>query len=143
MTKRQLTSLRERSPRRVALRDLRFAGSIAAGLVAAILIAGALAAPMVGWSDWPTARDGETSAGGGALTLTAPARTNGGRSDNSPFSGSRGEAAGESASNPLALPGLGPVAAAPTTGGGTVVGVTVPRGGSGGGDDTPVQGVRG
>src|ERR1044072_4633292 len=100
MTKRHLTSLRERSPRRVALRDLRFAGSVAAGLVAAILIAGALAGPAGGRGDWPNARDGEKTASDGALTLTAPARTNSARSGNSPFSGSRGGVAGESASNP-------------------------------------------
>src|SRR5437763_15398244 len=37
-----------------ALGDLRFAGAIAAGLVAGTLGLGALAAPLVGWRDWPS-----------------------------------------------------------------------------------------
>src|SRR3954465_7563303 len=41
------------SERPSALGDLRFAGTIAAGLVAGTLGLGALAAPLVGWKDWP------------------------------------------------------------------------------------------
>src|SRR3954469_14826437 len=37
-----------------AMGDLRFAGTIAAGLVAGTLGLGALAAPLVGWKDWPS-----------------------------------------------------------------------------------------
>src|SRR5829696_2986945 len=37
-----------------ALGDLRFAGTIATGLVAGTLGLGALAAPLVGWKDWPS-----------------------------------------------------------------------------------------
>ena len=47
--------------RRLALRDLRFAGTVAAGLVAGVLGVGALSAPLLGWSNWPEsgpARDG-------------------------------------------------------------------------------------
>ena len=40
--------------RKLALRDLRFASTVAAGLIAGVLGVGALAAPLVGWSDWPT-----------------------------------------------------------------------------------------
>src|SRR5262245_18861543 len=136
MTKRQLNSRNERSARRVALRDLRFAGSVAAGLVVAILGAGALAAPMLGWNQWPSVRNADETASGGSLTLTAPATRNS-RTGTSPFSGSRGGVAGETATNPLTIPGLGPVAVVPTTGGVTTpVSVTAPRssGGNGGGD---------
>src|SRR4051812_10182422 len=38
-----------------AIGDLRFAGTIATGLVAGTLGLGALAAPLVGWRDWPAA----------------------------------------------------------------------------------------
>src|SRR3982750_1764061 len=37
-----------------AFGDLRFAGTIAAGLIAGTLGMGALAAPLVGWKDWPS-----------------------------------------------------------------------------------------
>ena len=36
-------------------RDLRFAGSVAAGLVAGVLGVGAIAVPLFGWNDWPQA----------------------------------------------------------------------------------------
>src|SRR4051812_10737499 len=41
--------------RPTAIGDLRFAGTIATGLVAGTLGLGALAAPLVGWKDWPRA----------------------------------------------------------------------------------------
>src|SRR5215210_1988060 len=44
-----------RASRPTALGDLRFAGTIAAGFVAGTLGLGALAAPLVGWKDWPSA----------------------------------------------------------------------------------------
>jgi hypothetical protein len=44
-----------RTARPTALGDLRFAGTIAAGLVAGALGLGALATPLVGWKDWPSA----------------------------------------------------------------------------------------
>ncbi|HLM51653.1 MAG TPA: hypothetical protein VK279_13995, partial [Solirubrobacteraceae bacterium] len=34
-------------------RDLRFAGTVAAGLCAGVLGVGAIAVPLVGWNDWP------------------------------------------------------------------------------------------
>ena len=48
-------SMNPRAARPTALGDLRFAGTIAAGLVAGTLGLGALAAPLVGWKDWPSA----------------------------------------------------------------------------------------
>src|SRR5919109_2742818 len=44
-----------RPERSVGLRDLRFAGTVAAGLVAGVLGVGALSAPLLGWTDWPAA----------------------------------------------------------------------------------------
>src|SRR5918996_5327717 len=41
--------------RPLALRDLRFAGTVAAGLVAGVLGVGALSAPLLGWTEWPDA----------------------------------------------------------------------------------------
>src|SRR3954453_8199131 len=41
------------SRRPVGLRDWRFAGPVAAGLVAGVLGVGALSAPLLGWNDWP------------------------------------------------------------------------------------------
>src|SRR4051794_15474000 len=49
------TSESGRMTRPSALGDLRFAGTIATGLVAGTLGLGALAAPLVGWRDWPGA----------------------------------------------------------------------------------------
>src|SRR4051794_23763425 len=48
-------SMNPRTARPTALGDLRFAGTIAAGLVAGTLGLGALATPLVGWKDWPSA----------------------------------------------------------------------------------------
>src|SRR5918999_408646 len=42
-----------RRPRRPVARDLRFAGTVAAGLVAGVLGVGAISAPLLGWNDWP------------------------------------------------------------------------------------------
>ena len=50
-----------RPVRSVGLRDLRFAGTVAAGLVAGVLGVGALSAPLLGWTDWP---DGLKPGGG-------------------------------------------------------------------------------
>ena len=49
--------------RRLAVRDLRFAGTVAAGLVAGVLGVGALSAPLLGWSNWPD--DGQSGDGNG------------------------------------------------------------------------------
>ena len=52
-----LTNTNRESPgaRPLALRDLRFAGTVAAGLVAGVLGVGALSAPLLGWTEWPDA----------------------------------------------------------------------------------------
>ena len=55
--------------RHVAIRDLRFAGTIAAGLCAGVLGIGALAAPLVGWDQWPDALNPKTE---GSLTVNQP-----------------------------------------------------------------------
>src|SRR4051794_31563815 len=65
----QNTSSRSRSPRPV-IRDLRFAGTVAAGLCAGVLGAGAIVAPLVGWDKLPSAL---TSGGEHTLTVTKPA----------------------------------------------------------------------
>ena len=52
--------------RRLALRDLRFAGTVAAGLVAGVLGVGALSAPLLGWTNWP---DGVQPGDGNAPTV--------------------------------------------------------------------------
>src|SRR3954453_22665319 len=49
-----ITTQNGRMKRPSALGDLRFAGTIATGLVAGTLGLGALAAPLVGWRDWPS-----------------------------------------------------------------------------------------
>jgi hypothetical protein len=53
-----------------AARDLRFAGTIAAGCIAGVLGVGALTAPLLGWTSWPSAQSGPQ--GHGALTLAEP-----------------------------------------------------------------------
>src|ERR1700760_4895835 len=55
MSDTDLTHLESgRMTRPSALGDLRFAGTVATGLVAGTLGLGALAAPLVGWRDWPS-----------------------------------------------------------------------------------------
>src|SRR3954469_16424743 len=60
-----------RGTRPSALGDLRFAGTVATGLVAGTLGLGALAAPLVGWKDWPSGL--QTSEQAGTARLSAPA----------------------------------------------------------------------
>src|SRR3954463_6727487 len=59
-----------RSERSVGLRDLRFAGTVAAGLVAGVLGVGALSAPLLGWTDWP---DQLQPGGNDTVQMVAPA----------------------------------------------------------------------
>jgi hypothetical protein len=56
-----------RATRQSALRDLRLAGTVATGLIAGTLGLGALATPLVGWRDWPSALEG----GGHAMVQLA------------------------------------------------------------------------
>src|SRR5215212_7369776 len=74
-------------------RDLRFAGTLAAGLCAGVLGVGAIAVPLVGWNDWPqslpvsdgdpiTLSDADAAAprsgdGGGAVRYTPRATVTG------------------------------------------------------------------
>src|SRR5690348_16647179 len=54
-----------------AVRDLRYAGTVAAGCIAGVLGVGALTAPLLGWTHWPssgTHRDVDAT----ALALRAP-----------------------------------------------------------------------
>src|SRR5687768_8128037 len=60
------TNRETKGTRPMALRDLRFAGTVAAGLVAGVLGVGALSAPLLGWTKWP---DGGQSGGGNAPAL--------------------------------------------------------------------------
>src|SRR4051794_5499665 len=85
-------------------RDLKFAGTIAAGLCAGVLGVGAIAVPLMGWNDWPEA---QSAAAGGPITLV-PATESG---------APRGGGAGGSRSTP------GPRVSAPT---GAVALVTAP-----------------
>src|ERR1044071_6847014 len=91
-----------RSERSVGLRDLRFAGTVAAGLVAGVLGVGALSAPLLGWTDWPD----QLQPGGGnaAVTMRSPQL----RQDiaQPPRTGSGPPPAG-----PSAIPGAGTVTA--------------------------------
>src|ERR1700742_2308418 len=58
-----------RQMRTGGLRDLRFAGTVAAGLVAGVLGVGALSAPLLGWTDWP---DTLQPGGNQTTTMSAP-----------------------------------------------------------------------
>src|SRR5262245_32328658 len=60
-----------RAKRPVGLRDLRFASTVAAGLVAGVLGVGALSAPLLGWSDWP--RGLEPGSNDEVVRMPAPA----------------------------------------------------------------------
>src|SRR3954463_3748894 len=99
-----------RQMRSLGLRDLRFAGTVAAGLVAGVLGVGALSAPLLGWTDWP---DGLQPGGGNdSVKMKAPA--------------TQVVAVNErprSVTGPAAVPGVGTAAAivlpAPTTGTGS------------------------
>src|SRR3954451_16583392 len=56
------------------LGDLRFAGTVATGLVAGTLGLGALAAPLVGWQDWPSALTQQATSQPVVLAKPAPAK---------------------------------------------------------------------
>ena len=79
-----------RRPRRPVARDLRFAGTVAAGLVAGVLGVGAISAPLLGWDDWPArlqAGKDDTVQMQAPIDRAAPARRapgNGGGSASAP-----------------------------------------------------------
>src|SRR3954468_3187977 len=58
-----------RTSRPTPMRDLRFAGTLAASFCAAVLGIGAVAAPLVGFDEWPS---GSPSARDGHLELAMP-----------------------------------------------------------------------
>ena len=74
-------------------RDLRFAGTVAAGLCAGVLGVGAIAVPLVGWNDWPQAlstSSGDpitmsTATGGGATGSAGTKTSRGGVSPSCAF----------------------------------------------------------
>src|SRR4051794_19152682 len=80
---------------RPMVRDLRFAGTVAAGLCAGVIGVGAIAAPLVGWNDWPAALK---SHDGSSLVVTRPS--------NPGSAGSRGHTR-----TPARIGVVGPVAA--------------------------------
>ncbi len=98
-------SMNPRTARPSALGDLRFAGTIAAGLVAGTLGLGALATPLVGWKDWPSAL---TQQANGQPVVLAKAATKV-RSEQTPRKG-RPTPGGASALDNVGFPG-------PSTGG--------------------------
>lgn len=127
------------SPRPSALGDLRFAGTIAAGLVAGTLGLGALAAPLVGWKNWPEGLGKDAASQ--PVRLASPVLhqpSNGARESGRGGGGNGGAPVqpGPGGAAPLlvSLPGGG------TDGGGPlplapIGGPSTPRTSSGGGDD--------
>src|ERR1044072_7108945 len=99
----------QRPERSVCRRDLRFAGTVAAGLVAGVLGVGALSAPLLGWTDWPD----QLQPGGSStpVTMSSPEQ----RQDvaQPPRTGAR-----TAPGNSSAVPGIGTAVAVviPTTG---------------------------
>jgi hypothetical protein len=63
------------SSRNFAMRDVRFAGTVAAGLVAGVLGVGALTAPLLGWTEWPSSPGSSDTAGTVTLREHASATT--------------------------------------------------------------------
>src|SRR5829696_7623095 len=110
-----------RNTRSVGLRDLRFAGTVAAGLVAGVLGVGALSAPLLGWTDWPD----QLQPGGNnenSVQMRAPALRQPAVNDRD----------GGTPSGPAGVPGVGSATAlvVAATGGGTPAAGTPADGGS-------------
>src|SRR3954470_4360182 len=80
------------------LRDLRFAGTVAAGLVAGVLGVGALSAPLLGWTDWPD----QLQPGGSNSAITMRSAQQRQDIAQPPRTGS-----GTTPSGPTAIPGVG------------------------------------
>src|SRR5262245_12535929 len=109
-----------RPVRSVGLRDLRFAGTVAAGLVAGVLGVGALSAPLLGWTDWP-----DTLQPGGNQNITMRSPQQKPAVAQPPRTGSR------TPSGPSAVPGVGATALV------VVPGLTGSSTAGGGGGSTP------
>jgi len=116
------------TPRPSAMGDLRFAGTIAAGLVAGTLGLGALAAPLVGWKDWPSALQSDATTQQVRLAAPqTPAERQ--RPANGPGS-TQNVPGGQSAINVTGFPPTGAGTGTSTVaGGGTVTGLNVLVGG--------------
>src|SRR4051794_6031613 len=102
------TAQTARGTRPSALGDLRFAGTVATGLVAGTLGLGALAAPLVGWRDWPAGLSTSGSAGTAHLATPTPntsqaTKPGGGRSGTGPAG--RPTPGGATALTGLGIPG--------------------------------------
>src|SRR5215211_4361741 len=102
-----------RPVRSVGLRDLRFAGTVAAGLVAGVLGVGALSAPLLGWTDWP-----DTLQPGGNQNVVMPPAQQRPTVAQPPRSGANAPA------GPSAVPGVGAAALVVAPGVTGVTGVT-------------------
>src|SRR4051794_41861124 len=89
-----------------AMGDLRFAGTIATGLVAGTLGLGALAAPLVGWRDWPSGLQASEGTGNAQLAKPTPVKSQGTKSGGG-RSGSGGESTPRGATAPSRLRGPG------------------------------------
>ena len=100
-------SMNPRAARPTALGDLRFAGTIAAGLVAGTLGLGALATPLVGWKDWPSALTTQAASQPVVLAKAAQPKA---RNEHQPRKG-RPAPGGASVLDNLGLPGTGGAAA--------------------------------
>ena len=85
-----------RQGRSAGLRDLRFAGTVAAGLVAGVLGVGALSAPLLGWTDWPD----KLQPGGNDKVQMAPVAPRHGNVVDRPGNG-------RTPTGPAAVPGVG------------------------------------
>src|SRR3954447_20178285 len=105
-----------RGTRPSALGDLRFAGTVATGLVAGTLGLGALAAPLVGWRDWPSGLQASEGTGNAQLAQPTPVKSQGTKSGG----GRSGSGGTSTPGGATALTGLGIPGA---TGGGSPLGI--------------------
>ena len=136
------------APRPSAMGDLRFAGTIAAGLVAGTLGLGALAAPLVGWKDWPSALTSDASSA--KVTLASPkadavpraSRGGGGRDGGGGAPAPRAETPLSIFAGPAGTIGSGGTAG-PTGPGAGFGGIAVALGGGSGSSTTDVAADRG
>src|SRR4051812_18725601 len=94
-------SMNPRAARPSTLGDLRFAGTVAAGLVAGTLGLGALAAPLVGWKDWPSALTQQATSQPVVLAEAAAPKA---RNEHTPRQG-RPASGGASVLDNLGIPG--------------------------------------
>ena len=94
-----------RGTRPSALGDLRFAGTVATGLVAGTLGLGALAAPLVGWRDWPSGLTTSENAGTAQLASPTPNKSQGTKPGGQPGNGGRPTPGGATALTGLGIPG--------------------------------------